>query len=563
MKIVKKTFLLLALVFLLFLTSCFQTSMSQSLVSSNPHSNSTNTGDSASNLSINEVKYPVVYEIFIRSFYDSDGDGVGDINGVSQKVDYLRKLGIDAVWFMPFNEAVSYHGYDITDYYNVEKDYGTMEDLENMIQVLHENGIKVIMDLVINHTSDEHPWFKDAVENTTSSPYWDYYIMSLEDHSGQGHWHWKINSKGQKVWYFGLFGYNMPDLNHDSQKVREEVKKIVDFWISKGVDGFRIDAAKHIYGWSWDDGVVASAEYFEWFKDYVLSKKPDAIIVGEVFSGNVSDLSIYPISVFNFALMYGIRNNLEGIDGLLENNWVENSFPFLENHDLNRFFSHVQDVYNLFDASGYELIKKRVALWYFLLFTLKGSPVIYYGGEIGTRGFKWYGPIYDEPLREPMQWYAEGSGEGQTFWTREIYDARGVTYGNANVDGCVYDDPFDGFSVEEQENDPKSLLNFFKFMLGFRKEHESILNGDQRIFRDWKNLIAFYRYSSNEELLVVVNPDPVWPNSFSFEKDMTMILEVDFENFTWSEKNNFFSSGENFEVSPMKGYIFKSEEVRK
>lgn len=178
--------------------------MSQSLVSSNPHSNSTNTGDSASNLSINEVKYPVVYEIFIRSFYDSDGDGVGDINGVSQKVDYLRKLGIDAVWFMPFNEAVSYHGYDITDYYNVEKDYGTMEDLENMIQVLHENGIKVIMDLVINHTSDEHPWFKDAVENTTSSPYWDYYIMSLEDHSGQDHWHWKINSKGQKVWYFGL-----------------------------------------------------------------------------------------------------------------------------------------------------------------------------------------------------------------------------------------------------------------------------------------------------------------------------------------------------------------------
>ncbi|KHC95893.1 MULTISPECIES: alpha-amylase family glycosyl hydrolase [unclassified Thermotoga] len=559
----KKTFLLLALVFLLFLTSCFQTSMSQSLVSSNPHSNSTNTGDSASNLSINEVKYPVVYEIFIRSFYDSDGDGVGDINGVSQKVDYLRKLGIDAVWFMPFNEAVSYHGYDITDYYNVEKDYGTMEDLENMIQVLHENGIKVIMDLVINHTSDEHPWFKDAVENTTSSPYWDYYIMSLEDHSGQDHWHWKVNSRGQKVWYFGLFGYTMPDLNHDNTSVKDEVKKIVDFWLSKGVDGFRIDAAKHIYGWSWDDGVVASAEYFEWFKDYVLSKKPDAIIVGEVFSGNVSDLSIYPISVFNFALMYGIRNNLEGIDGLLENNWVENSFPFLENHDLNRFFSHVQDVYNLFDASGYELIKKRVALWYFLLFTLKGSPVIYYGGEIGTRGFKWYGPIYDEPLREPMQWYAEGSGEGQTFWTREIYDARGVTYGNANVDGCVYDDPFDGFSVEEQENDPKSLLNFFKFMLGFRKEHESILNGDQRIFRDWKNLIAFYRYSSNEELLVVVNPDPVWPNSFSFEKDMTMILEVDFENFTWSEKNNFFSSGENFEVSPMKGYIFKSEEVRK
>lgn len=549
----RKSLLIVCLTIFVFISSCVQTSGQQF--------QSTSLFPISSNGS--SVKYPVIYEIFIRSFYDSDGDSVGDFNGVVEKIGYLKELGIDAVWFMPFNESVSYHGYDVVDYYDVEDDYGTMEDFENMVQELHKNGIKVIMDLVINHTSDQHPWFRDAVENTRNSPYWNYYIMSLEDHSGQDHWHWKVNSRGQKVWYFGLFGYTMPDLNHDNTSVKDEVKKIVDFWLSKGVDGFRIDAAKHIYGWSWDDGVVASAEYFEWFKDYVLSKKPDAIIVGEVFSGNVSDLSIYPISVFNFALMYGIRNNLEGIDGLLENNWVENSFPFLENHDLNRFFSHVQDVYNLFDASGYELIKKRVALWYFLLFTLKGSPVIYYGGEIGTRGFKWYGPIYDEPLREPMQWYAEGSGEGQTFWTREIYDARGVTYGNANVDGCVYDDPFDGFSVEEQENDPKSLLNFFKFMLGFRKEHESILNGDQRIFRDWKNLIAFYRYSSNEELLVIVNPDPVWPNSFSFEKDMTMILEVDFENFTWSEKNNFFSSGENFEVSPMKGYIFKSEEVRK
>lgn len=557
MEVVKKTFLLLALVFLLFLTSCFQTSMSQSLVSSNPHSNSTNTGDSASNLSINEVKYPVVYEIFIRSFYDSDGDGVGDINGVSQKVDYLRKLGIDAVWFMPFNEAVSYHGYDITDYYNVEKDYGTMEDLENMIQVLHENGIKVIMDLVINHTSDEHPWFKDAVENTTSSPYWDYYIMSLEDHSGQDHWHWKINSKGQKVWYFGLFGYNMPDLNHDSQKVREEVKKIVDFWISKGVDGFRIDAAKHIYGWSWDDGIQESAEYFEWFRDYVLSKKPDAILVGEVFSGNTYDLSLYPIPVFNFALMYSIRNYPEGQDGMIENNWVEESFLFLENHDLHRFFSHLQEHYKKFSESDYEFIKKRAALWYFLIFTLKGSPVIYYGGEIGTRGFKWHGPVYDEPVREPMQWYASGTGEGQTFWTKEVYKNAGITFGNADVDGCIYDDPYDGFSVEEQENDPKSLLNFIRFILNFRKDHDAILNGDQTIFRDWKNLIAFYRESSNEKLLVVLNPDPVWQNSFTFEENMTMILEVDFENFIWNESNVSFSAGESFTVDPMKAYIFK------
>ncbi|PLV57207.1 alpha-amylase family glycosyl hydrolase [Thermotoga sp. SG1] len=543
----KKFLLIVCLILFIFVSSCTRTIEQQSQPLIFFFSNSSN------------PKYPVIYEIFIRSFYDSDGDGIGDFEGVTQKIDYLKGLGIDAVWFMPFNESVSYHGYDVVDYYDVEDDYGTMEDFENMVQELHRNGIKVIMDLVINHTSDQHPWFKDAVENTTSSSYWNYYIMSLEDHSGQDHWHWKVNSRGQKVWYFGLFGHTMPDLNHDNPKVREEVKNIVDFWLGKGVDGFRIDAAKHIYGWSWDDGIESSANYFYWFKDYVLSRKSDAVIVGEVLSGSTYDLSIYPIPVFNFALMYGIRSNIEGIDGLLENNWVENSFPFLENHDLNRFFSHVQDVYNMFDTSYYESVKKRVALWYFLIFTVKGPPVIYYGGEIGTRGFKWYGPVYDEPLREPMQWYSSGSGEGQTFWTKEVYQKENVTFGDANVDGCIYDDPFDGFSVEEQEKDSQSLLNFFKFMLNFRKKHNAILNGDQKIFRDWKNLIAFYRISSDEELLVVLNPDPTWQNTFTFEKDMVMILEVDFKSFTWNENKRSFSAGETFTVSPMKAYIFIKE----
>lgn len=139
-----------------------------------------------------------------------------------------------------------------------------------------------------------------------------------------------------------------------------------------------------------------------------------------------------------------------------------------------------------------------------------------------------------------MQWYASGTGEGQTFWTKEVYKNAGITFGNADVDGCIYDDPYDGFSVEEQENDPKSLLNFIRFILNFRKDHDAILNGDQTIFRDWKNLIAFYRESSNEKLLVVLNPDPVWQNSFTFEENMTMILEVDFENFIWNESNVSF-----------------------
>ncbi|WP_448377482.1 alpha-amylase family glycosyl hydrolase, partial [Fervidobacterium sp.] len=130
-----------------------------------------------SNINITSINVPqtssTMYTLFLRSFYDTNGDGIGDFSGVAQKVDYLKSLGVDAVWFLPFNRAKSYHGYDVEDYYNVEPDYGTFLDLENMIKVLNQNGIRVVMDLVVNHTSDTHPWFLDAVENTTNSKYWN------------------------------------------------------------------------------------------------------------------------------------------------------------------------------------------------------------------------------------------------------------------------------------------------------------------------------------------------------------------------------------------------------
>ena len=331
----------------------------------------------------------VMYTLFIRSFYDSNNDGIGDFNGVSQKVSYLKDLGIDTIWFLPFNKAKSYHGYDIEDYYDVEPDYGAIADLDNMIKILNENGIKVVMDLVVNHTSDTHPWFLDAIENTTSSRYWSYYIMSLTQPSNTNHWHWKINKKVQKVWYFGLFDSSMPDLNYENPKVLEEVKRIIDFWIIMGVDGFRLDAAKHYFGWDWDDGIAQSANVAKQLENYIRGKLGnDCIIVSEVYDGNPEVLSQFaPMPVFNFKFMYEVTSNYEGKDDLISNSidWINSisskyylstyHFPFIDNHDLNRTVSVLIDQeYYGNTVQG----TKQYLLLNALLLSMNRMPTLYY-----------------------------------------------------------------------------------------------------------------------------------------------------------------------------------------
>lgn len=180
----------------------------------------------------------VVYQIFVRSFYDSNGDGIGDLNGVTQKLDYIKSLGVNAIWLNPIYPSPSYHGYDVTDYKAINKDFGTMEDFENLLKKAHENGIKIILDFVPNHTSSQHPWFKEALEG--KSKYKDYYVWAnketnLSERSGIGEKAW--HTKDSKNYYYATFWSEMPDLNFDNKKVRKEMKDIVKFWIKKGVDG--------------------------------------------------------------------------------------------------------------------------------------------------------------------------------------------------------------------------------------------------------------------------------------------------------------------------------------
>jgi glycosidase len=505
-----------------------------------------------------------MYTLFIRSYFDTDGDGVGDFSGVAEKVDYLKSLGVDTVWFLPFNKSKSYHGYDVEDYYDVEPDYGTLQDLDNMIKVLNENGIKVVMDLVVNHTSDTHPWFLDAVENTTNSPYWNYYIMSLDEPQNKDHWHYEINSSGQKVWYFGLFDSSMPDLNYDNPKVMDEVKKIIDFWADMGVDGFRLDAAKHYYGFDWSDGIEQSASVAKEIEDYIKDKLGEnAIVVSEVYDGDSNVLLKFaPMPVFNFSFMYNLRGNFEGRDNLISDSisWIDSSlynlnvfhFPFIDSHDLDRFISELVDSKYQGDVIS---ATKQYLLVNALLLSLTGMPTIYYGDEIGLRGWKWHSEPWDIPVREPMQWYKDQKGNGQTYWTKEFYG--GITVGSANEDGAIYDDPDDGVSVEEQENG-YSILNFFKEFINLRKEYPALAFGNTTIERDWKNLYVLKKSNNFQDVLVLINLDPTYSNTYEIPEGYKWVWYAFFDgdNYEFGEKDEMILQNTGWTINPRQIYIF-------
>ncbi|HOJ00054.1 MAG TPA: alpha-amylase family glycosyl hydrolase [Anaerolineaceae bacterium] len=233
----------------------------------------------------------VFYEIFVRSFYDSDGDGIGDFNGIVEKMDYLNDgnpnistdLGITGIWLMPINPSPSYHGYSVTDYYSVNPEYGTMDDFKNFLNEAHKRGIKVIIDLVLNHTSNQHPWFLNAADPT--SPYHDWYIWSDTDPGYVGSW-------GQKIWfeqgdeyYYSTFSEFMPDLNYTNPEVTQEMQNIVQFWVNEvGVDGFRLDAAKHLI----EEGIqqantISTHSWYEKFRPALKQINPHALTVGEIW----------------------------------------------------------------------------------------------------------------------------------------------------------------------------------------------------------------------------------------------------------------------------------------
>lgn len=452
----------------------------------------------AASYEVDEQPGGVYYEIFVRSFYDTNGDGIGDLNGVTAKLDYLKELGIGGIWLMPINASPSYHGYDTTDYYAVNPEYGTLDDLKKLLDEAHKRDIKVIMDLVVNHTSKEHPWFKEALADE-NSPYRSWYSFAgaaeqvkADGAVGGDPWH-----KYGSLKYLGVFWEGMPDLNFDEPKVREEMIKIGQYWLAQGLNGFRLDAAKHIYGdfastASTPDIQAANKKWWQEFRAGMNEVNPEAYLIGEVWD-SLTVIAPYFDQALNSAFHFDLADRLlsaadseQDADlafslgrayGVYEKSsggtFVD--APFLSNHDQNR----VMTVLN-----GNANHAKMAAS---LLLTLPGTPFLYYGEELGMKGAK-----PDEYIREPMLWYRDPSGgEGQTTWEQSRHNAEA---------GAV--------SVEAQTADGQSMLSHYRTLIGWRNAEPALRDGGIAEFKLQpanSKLSVYVRVTEKERVLIVHN----------------------------------------------------------
>lgn len=346
------------------------------------------------------------YEIFVGSFRDSDGDGMGDLNGVTSKLDYLENLGVGGIWFMPIMPSPTYHKYDITDYYDIDSAYGTMDDFDNYIEAANAHHIDTIIDLVVNHTSSAHPWFIQAYNDyvngncSTDADKCNWYNFSSTPKTGYN----QMGTTG--VYYESRFWSGMPDLNLDNDYVRDEITNICHFWIDKGVKGFRLDAVTSYYTGS----ISKNIDFLTWLNTMVKEYKSDAYIVGEGPWDNVpANIQTYynsgVDSFFNFTVaqatghMVGAVNNQTGRAfadfistynaDLRAINPLAIDAPFLSNHDLGRSAGYFAGL----DAD----YKRKLAASAYLL--MPGKPFIYYGEEISLRGSG-----NDQSKRLPMIW---------------------------------------------------------------------------------------------------------------------------------------------------------------
>ena len=435
------------------------------------------------------------YEVFVRSFYDSDGDGIGDLNGLTAKLDYIndgnrrseRSLGARCVWLMPIVESPSYHGYDATDYYHVARAYGTNEDFKRFVAAAHRRGIRVLVDMVLNHTSNEHPWFQAAMRDT-ASPYRKWYRWSPTKPDAKGPW-------GQEVWYkspvrdeyyYAVFWSGMPDLNYETTAVRTEVKKIARFWLREmGVDGFRLDAVPFLME---DGGKLAGSPgthaLLREYAAYVRSVRSDAYTVGEVYDSLGTVLTYYPDqldSYFAFELadsiVAAVRNGRgRGMlaPALRLQRAVPNdrTSPFLRNHDQPRTRTEL----------GGDMRKARLAS--FLLLTMPGLPFVYYGEEIGMVGAK-----PDERLRTPMQWTA---GHAGGFTTGTPWES--------------LQDDSSSITVEAEAADSSSVLAMNRRMIHLRSRIAALGDGALVPLRaSHDGVTAYLRRSASSIVLVVAN----------------------------------------------------------
>jgi alpha-amylase len=442
----------------------------------------------------------VCYEIFVRSFADSNGDGIGDINGITSKLDYLNDLGIDAIWLTPFGISPTYHKYDVVDYKQIDPEYGTLADMKNLIAEAHKRNIKIVKDLVVNHTSNQHPWFLEA-QKGKDNPYRDYYVwlspkaidslgIATREKSGDS---WEVNpwhtpQAGGSEKYYGLFWSGMPDLNFDNPKVREEIYSVAKFWLQEvGIDGFRLDAAKHIYP-DWE--AEKSQAFWVEFREKVTSYKPDVYLVGEIwttpdkvapyFKGLPANFNIDASQTIQKILGKGEQADL--IAQLL-NTYTE--YKKVNPDFVDATITGNHDQWRIGTAVNGDVNKMKMAAA--ILLTLPGQPYLYYGEEIGMLGNK-----PDENIREPFLWKAKSEDKVRTSWMKPEY----------STDEKVKD-------LEQQKADPNSIFNYYKKLINLRRSQPALyqvspanlaLSGIQET-----DILSFVRPANSGNLLVIHN----------------------------------------------------------
>lgn len=499
-------------------------------------------------------KKAVAYQVYPRSFYDSNGDGIGDLQGVIEKLDYIKELGIDVIWISPIYQSPNDdNGYDISDYHAIMSEFGTMDDFDALLKEVHQRGMKVIMDLVINHTSDEHEWFIES-RSSKDNPYRDFYIWHPAKPDGSEINNWE-SIFGGSVWeldeqtgeyYMHVFSRKQPDLNWENPKVREHVYEMVNWWLDKGIDGFRVDAISHIKKKSgypnlpnpMDKDYVPSFDghmnqpgidlFLSEFADRTISNY-DVMTVGEANGVTIKDADRwvgedkgYFNMIFQFEHLGLWGANGEGLDlkelkevmtrwqkGLDGRGW---NALFIENHDLARSVSTWGNDGDLRKTSA-----KALATFYFFM---QGTPFIYQGQEIGMTNVQFDSiEDYDDVGMKNMYEIETSNGTAHTevmeyIWKNGRDNSRTpMQWSNAPEAGFTTGTPWLGvnpnypdINVEQAVNDPDSIYYFYRKMIQMRKSTPALIYGHyELIAKEHEQVYAYLRAYEGVEYVVIVN----------------------------------------------------------
>lgn len=479
----KKILLLLLSFTLLLLTGCAQTTTEDPNIKK------------YEDITITDDVYRNYYEIFVASFYDSDGDGLGDLNGVTEKLDYIKELGYNGIWLMPTTSAYSYHKYDVLDYYKVDSDFGTNDDMKNLLDECHKRGINVLMDLVVNHTSNYHKWFIQATDyikkyGEPGGDYGDYYNFITTAKSGYS----KVS--GTNYYYECRFYTGMPDLNLDSENVRNEIKDIMKFWLDMGFDGFRLDATTSYY----TDDETKSIEFLSFLNTEAKKIKSNAYLVGEAwlssdvlienyYDSGIDSFFTFPLAQGTGSLMEALRENASNNGALfgniiksMQNTYKDNIMaPFLSNHDTTRVASFV-------GKSKPDKIKMIQGL----LSLINGALFTYYGEEIGMLS---YANNNDPSKRLPMYWSSSDTYTGKVTTTPENIVLK---------DGTYYFQ-----SLEDQVKDPDSIYNYYKYSIYIRNANPEIARGTNVIHGEYQSAypycLVLEKQYNGKSIYIVIN----------------------------------------------------------